>query len=207
MWQPTILLLCVAAQVLLGAEARALGKGELWPPPPTCAFAPHAPPRYPTSPAAIPSSAWPLVRSLLTAHLLPAVRPDAFPRREEGAEEEGPSAASHEVPLVTYDSVRTLYLRDYTSPSSACASPAAELEPIVLGLVFTASALRPARPRPGAGADRELRRRGGDPAPRAGGGWRSCVEQALLAVERDRRGEGVLDLPGGRVSFLVWRAD
>ncbi|PBP16002.1 hypothetical protein BUE80_DR013264 [Diplocarpon rosae] len=206
MIHPIILLICVAAQVLVGAEARAVAKEKFWPAaaaPQTCVFAPHAPPHYPTSPSSIPSSAWPLIRSLLTTHLLPAVG------------EEGQSMSAQEVPLIARDSVRTLYLRDYTPNSSACASTAAELDPLVLGLVFTASPSPPLSPAPGASADRELRRRRGegepgrerearpDASPRS----RPCIEQAVLAVERDRRMEGILDLPGGKVAFLVWRTD
>jgi len=178
----------------------------------TCAFTPHIPLRTTQSAFSIPTSAWPLLRTLLSTHIIPqaapAPSPPSSPETQTSADTPRAVVQSQQQKLILHDSVQTLHLHDFTDDAS--------LEGLVLGLVFSTGEressekeLRslPMQNSPSEGV-KEMRRRG----VVAGEGEqerRSCIEEAVRKVEEGRVMEGVLELDGrgGTVGFLVYRVD
>ncbi|KAH7407815.1 hypothetical protein BKA64DRAFT_775900 [Cadophora sp. MPI-SDFR-AT-0126] len=223
-----------------GVEARAIGKLSFLPhlpfsttstssssPPPTlpsspsasqqtCAFTPHIPLRTTQSAFSIPASAWPLLRTLLTTHIIPQA---AFsPPTPSSAQLDAVAAEQQQKPppekLILHNSVQTLHLRDFTDDAS--------LEGLVLGLVFSTGdpdasekELRSVSvPETVNDNDREAavemrKRKRGVVEGQGERERRGCIEEAVRRVEEGRVMEGVLELDGrgGTVGFLVYRVD
>ncbi len=163
----------------------------------TCAFAPHVPLRQTQSSFSIPPSAWPLIRTLLSSHILPpppSSNPQLSTSSEPQTSPDNPSPPPvTQAALVTHNSVQTLNLKDPSDDAS--------LEGVVLGLVFSTGAREAAEKELRSIAARDME---GGEAER-----RTCVEEAVRKVEQGRTMEGVLELDGrgGTVGFLVYRVD
>ncbi|KAH7356584.1 hypothetical protein BKA65DRAFT_210213 [Rhexocercosporidium sp. MPI-PUGE-AT-0058] len=205
-----------------GVDARAIGKlsflphlpftttattaTPLSPPQPqtpqqTCAFSPHLPLRTTQSSFSIPESAWPLLQTLLTTHIIPQAAPASPPSSTPPSTPSSPGTQPEEQQqqkLITKNSVLTLPLRDFTTDAS--------LENLILGLVFSTgeqedASYKELRSLP------EISRRAQEEEERSRS-W-ACVEEAIRKVEEERVMEGVLGLDGrgGTVGFLVYRVD
>ncbi|PVH76239.1 hypothetical protein DL98DRAFT_465421 [Cadophora sp. DSE1049] len=228
----------------MGVEARAIGKlsflphlpfsttstssptsanlpSSAQPPQQTCAFTPHLPLRTTQSAFSIPPSAWPLLRTLLTTHIIPqsasSPPPPSSPESQTSAQPDRAlveQQQQQQQKFILHNSVQTLHLRDFSDDAS--------LEGLVLGLVFSTGEressdkeLRslPVQSSPSESAKErevevEMRKRGvvnGEGEQER----RSCIEEAVRKVEEGRVMEGVLELDGrgGTVGFLVYRVD
>ncbi|KAL5324442.1 hypothetical protein ACEPPN_008988 [Leptodophora sp. 'Broadleaf-Isolate-01'] len=216
-----------------GVEARAIGKLSFLPhlpftasktattpplslpqpPQQSCAFTPHLPLRTTQSSFSIPSSAWPLLRTLLTTHIIPS-SPSSPPPSPPTTDASTPNAqeqqqiqtqqTQNQLPPLR-NSVQTLHLRDFTTDAS--------LENLILGLVFSTGKpdasykeLRSLTTNPSSSEMRKRTTSGGTNGERRS--W-TCIEEAIRKVEEERVMEGVLELDGrgGTVGFLVYRVD
>ncbi|KAK0116724.1 hypothetical protein ONS96_012575 [Cadophora gregata f. sp. sojae] len=170
----------------------------------TCAFTPHVPLRTTQSAFSIPDSAWPLLRTLLSTHIIPesaSLSPPSSPESQTQTQASTQQDIDQQE-FILHNSVQTLHLRDFTDDAS--------LEGLVLGLVFSTgeqdASYKELRSLPESA--QEVRKRG---AVNGEGEQerRSCIEEAVRKVEEERVMEGVLELDGrgGTVGFLVYRVD